>query len=87
MFIAGVDGCKAGWIAVFNNKGKYSYEIFRVFSDLMGKNTSLKRMLIDIPIGLSSEGYPRTIDANIRKELGSRSSTVFNAPCRALASI
>jgi predicted RNase H-like nuclease len=46
MFIAGVDGCKAGWIAVFNNKGKYSYEIFRVFSDLMGKNTSLKRMLI-----------------------------------------
>ncbi len=80
---AGVDGCKAGWIAVFIKGEEYSFGIYKTFSDLMEKNISLKRVLIDIPIGLSSIGFPRTIDAKIRKELGPRGSTVFNAPCRA----
>ena len=51
--------------------------------ELVDKTTCLERILIDIPIGLSSPGFPRTIDSRIRRELADRASTVFNAPCRA----
>lgn len=81
--IAGIDSCRAGWIAIFYKDGIFFFGIYNCFDELMVKNNDLERILIDIPIGLSSKGFPRTIDAKLRKELKGRSSTVFNAPCRA----
>ena len=83
MNLAGIDGCRAGWLAVFHRGGKYSGNIYRTFTDLIADNPDLDRVLIDIPLGLSSPSCPRTIDALLRKELPGRGSTVFNAPCRA----
>ncbi|MCU4162683.1 DUF429 domain-containing protein [Carboxylicivirga caseinilyticus] len=43
----------------------------------------MERILIDMPMGLSTPGFPRTIDATLRKQLPKRGSTVFNVPCKA----
>jgi len=43
---------------------------------------TLERVLIDIPIGLSSGDFPRTLEKKLRKELSPRGSTVFNPPCQ-----
>lgn len=82
MKIGGVDSCKTGWIMVSEEGDFYNFGIYNSFHDLIINNPELSRILIDIPIGLSSENFPRTIDSLIRKELGIRASTVFNAPCR-----
>ncbi|MCO6493141.1 MAG: DUF429 domain-containing protein [Phaeodactylibacter sp.] len=80
--LAGIDGCPYGWILVTHQAGKYAVSIHESFAALMQSNSGLDRVLIDIPIGLSTANYPRTIEKAMRRELGPRSSTVFNAPCR-----
>lgn len=80
--LAGVDGCRAGWLAVTYYNGCYGYGLYPHFKDFLKSRPELKRILIDIPIGLSSPGFPRTVDALLRKELPGRGSTVFNVPCR-----
>ena len=82
MRIAGVDGCRKGWIMVIWAEGLYSYGVYEHFSDLMDQNPDLNRILIDIPIGLSSAATSRTVDMLLRQELKGRSSTVFTPPCR-----
>ncbi|KAA3632584.1 MAG: DUF429 domain-containing protein [Bacteroidetes bacterium] len=82
MVLAGIDGCKKGWLMVKHEQGKYNYGVYENIDDLATDNPDLKRSFIDIPIGLSSKGFMRTIDGVIRKELPGRSSTVFNPPCR-----
>jgi 8-oxo-dGTP diphosphatase len=82
MNIGGVDGCKGGWLMARYVNGKYDLERYGDFGGLITENKHLDRILIDIPIGLSSKDYSRTIDARIRSELRNRHSTVFNAPCR-----
>lgn len=82
MGVAGVDGCRKGWIMVLWAEGIYSFGVYEHFSDLMTQNPDLDRILIDIPIGLSSAAKPRTVDMLLRQELKGRSSTVFTPPCR-----
>lgn len=82
MNLAGIDGCKAGWLMVRAVDGVYDFKPYETFAHLIIDNQQLDYLLIDIPVGLSSPGFPRTIDATMRKELKGRSSTVFNAPCR-----
>ncbi len=83
MKVAGIDGCKYGWIIIKWVDSRYAYDVYPTFIELMRDNKDLDRILIDIPIGLSSKKHPRTIDKEMRKELQNRRSTVFNAPCRA----
>ncbi len=83
MIYGGVDGCKAGWILIKYDGRDYQYGIYPTFAKLLDQNPEIDRLLVDIPIGLSDENSARTVDAALRKELGIRSSTVFNAPCRA----
>ena len=83
MEIAGVDGCPAGWLMVKYTSGTFYHQVYYNFEELISANPNLTRILIDIPVGLASSGYPRTIDQKLRKELGERSSTVFNTPVRA----
>ena len=82
MIIAGVDGCKKGWVMVKYNKSNYTYGIYSSISELFSENQELERVLIDIPVGLASENFSRTVEIGLRKELKYRHSTVFNPPCR-----
>lgn len=81
--IAGIDGCRYGWIMVAFINGKYSVEIHHTITELIGSHPGLQRILIDIPMGLATSSYPRTIDGTLRKVMGKRGATVFNVPCKA----
>jgi 8-oxo-dGTP diphosphatase len=82
MIVAGVDGCRFGWIMVKWNGNAYTYGIYKSINDLVEENSDLKRILIDMPIGLGSLKVKRTIEQKMRRELKYRHSTVFNPPCR-----
>ena len=82
MIIAGVDGCKLGWIIVKYDEQNYSFGLYSTIEELYEDNQDLQRVLIDIPIGLASSSHKRTIEKQMRIALSSRSSTVFNPPCR-----
>lgn len=81
----GIDGCKAGWFCVFvDNNDQWSYCVFAdaiAIAEVIGSADSV---LIDIPIGLLSEGPDeRLCDKEARKLLGAmRASSVFPAPAR-----
>ena len=78
----GIDGCKKGWIAIeWSNKG-YSYSLHENLTNIISRIDAPQRILIDMPIGLSTKSHLRTIDSKLRNELKPRHSTVFNAPCR-----
>jgi len=87
MFVAGVDGCRAGWVsfAVEVPSRLTSVDVVDL-TELLGKRPSdLLCVAIDIPIGLF-EGS-RACDNAARKLLGQpRGRSVFAAPCRAALS-
>lgn len=82
----GVDGCKAGWIAVTKDCGELIYRIYPNAQDLVAAFPNAERILIDIPIGLPWNAAPiRPCDRLARDVLGPRRSSVFPVPCRAAA--
>lgn len=83
MVYGGIDGCKYGWILIKSSiKGLEFGRLYPSIQALIELNQDLDRILIDIPIGLSSKNRIRTIESLMRQELKGRQSTVFNAPCR-----
>jgi predicted RNase H-like nuclease len=89
MWVAGVDGCPMGWLAVFRSlDGKPPYaQLFANFDDVIAAGPSV--IAVDIPIGLpaTSQRGGRTADREARSVLGSqRQSSVFPAPSRATLS-
>lgn len=82
MIYAGIDGCKSGWLLVYYTNDQYHYKVLQNFKELTSLRLPNSRILVDIPIGLTTENFTRTIEATMRAELGKRSSTVFNAPAR-----
>jgi predicted RNase H-like nuclease len=84
MFI-GIDGCKAGWLAVIlDNKYGYEIGIFTNIEKLWNNYSDSILIFIDIPIGLPGrEMINRNCDLKAREILGpKRGSCVFPAPCR-----
>jgi predicted RNase H-like nuclease len=90
---AGVDGCRAGWFAVFlaekNEKNcEWKIGIFPKFSfliDFLKKEYEQAEplILIDIPIGLRPGGRgERLSDRGARSVLKIRKSSIFPVPCR-----
>jgi predicted RNase H-like nuclease len=87
MFVAGVDGCRAGWVAfkVELSAHATSVEIVDLPSWLRARPPDLACVGIDIPIGLLDGS--RACDKAARKLLGQpRGTSVFAAPCRAALS-
>ena len=82
MTVAGIDGCPAGWVLIKYGKHGYFSGVYRTINKLIEENPDIVCAFIDMPIGLSSVGYPRTIEQKLRAELKPRHSTVFNPPCR-----
>lgn len=88
----GVDGCRAGWFAVYlegENKSDCSWkvEIFPEFSflvDFLKNNYGQAEplILIDIPIGLKTGSGERLSDLGARSLLKARKSSIFPVPCR-----
>ena len=83
MFV-GIDGCRAGWFAIgLEATGNWQINIFPDVSSLWNHHRRATLILIDIPIGLKTEGKTeRRCDPEARKLLGPRRSSVFPAPCR-----
>ncbi len=84
MFVAGIDGCRAGWVAfkVVLPAGATSVEIVDLPTWLRNRPPDLACIAIDIPIGLLDGS--RACDKAARRLLGQpRGTSVFAAPCRA----
>ena len=82
--LVGVDGCKAGWIALIQSvdAGPIQSTVFATASDLCRSLTDAEVIAVDIPIGLTDCG-PRECDAEARKRLGRyRASSAFPPPIR-----
>ncbi len=81
--VAGVDGCKTGWLCVAKDldTGLITSEVFSNAKLLLQHKLEPSVTAIDIPIGLTENG-PRQCDIEARQILGSRASSVFPAPIR-----
>jgi predicted RNase H-like nuclease len=84
MFVVGVDGCRAGWLAVkLSRHGAWESRIFPEMASLWFACRRAALILVDIPIGLPEVANDRACDKAARKILGTRRSSVFPVPCRA----
>ena len=94
--VAGVDGCKAGWLVAIASAIEQSSRmdapnvlkltnllVASTFSDVLSQTRDCQLVCVDIPIGLSDRAKPRECDIAARKRLGGqRASSVFPAPIR-----
>jgi predicted RNase H-like nuclease len=79
--IAGVDGCRAGWLSIAwsSETGSIDSTVYATAAELLGR--AHRVIAIDIPIGLPDCGS-RTCDELARRMLGRRACCVFPAPIR-----
>lgn len=84
MHVAGVDGCRGGWLCVDERDGELTGHIFSTFKELLDALPAASIVAVDIPIGLSDAGE-RPVDPIARKLLRApRSSSVFPVPIGAV---
>lgn len=88
MWVAGVDGCRAGWLAVLVEAGapdRGRMQLVTSFEALLVLPEAPCIIAIDMPIGLPERGGPggRRCDIEARAGLGGRQSAVFAVPSRA----
>jgi predicted RNase H-like nuclease len=87
VLIVGVDGCRAGWIAVVweTETDRWEPHKHSDFSEIVACYADAACIGIDIPIGLRDDGRPRGCDIAARALLGwPRGASVFPAPQRRL---
>ena len=86
-WLAGVDGCRAGWIAAFvrPSEGEVRIRIVPRFADVLAAPEAPAIVAVDMPIGLPDRIGPggRGPERAIRPLLGARQSSVFSVPPRA----
>lgn len=85
--VAGVDGCKAGWIAALALAKRPNAPIIRIvprFADLLAGEIVPDLIAVDMPIGLPDRvmGSGRGPEQAVRALLGDRQSSVFAIPAR-----
>ena len=82
-FVAGVDGCKRGWVWFkLYDSGRTKTELVNLVDVLQRRPDGLRAVAIDIPIGLLDAS--RACDKAARQRLGwPRRNSVFSPPCRA----
>jgi predicted RNase H-like nuclease len=86
--VAGVDGCRRGWVLVegrVDGRDTPRVSVARSLADLVARvdRGEVASVAIDIPIGLPERGA-RRCDVEARKRLGPRRHSVFPAPVRAV---
>lgn len=83
--LAGVDGCRAGWIAVIGDTdGAREVRLFETFAGLLETLPGDTLVAVDMPIGLPERTGRggRGPEQAIRPMLGQRQSSVFSIPAR-----
>lgn len=83
---AGVDGCKAGWVAAIRlENGGVTLRVFTHIAALVDALPADATIAVDMPIGLPERVGQggRGPEALIRPLLGQRQSSVFSIPSRA----
>lgn len=83
MNVLGIDACRKGWCVVGTIKAQLVWGCFTKIEHVLRAYHDAERILIDIPIGLSSKHFIRTVDAEARTYLKKRKSSIFSPPCRA----
>lgn len=87
-WIAGVDGCRTGWVVALAKRydiGQPRVHVVTRFTDIFGLVPDLVIVAVDMPIGLPEfiEGPGRAPERLVRPLLGQRQSSVFSIPARA----
>jgi predicted RNase H-like nuclease len=92
--VAGVDGCKAGWVVALvscsidqTDALRYPLTVEGIwvaphFADVLLKTYNCRLVCVDIPIGLSDGPKPRACDVAARRRLGPRAGSIFPPPAR-----
>jgi predicted RNase H-like nuclease len=87
IWLAGVDGCRSGWIAAFVRPAGEETRVRIVprFADVLAAPEAPAIVAVDMPIGLPDRIGPdgRGPERAIRPLLGARQSSVFSVPPRA----
>lgn len=79
----GIDGCRAGWIAISLDEEGAGYWLLESDDELEDYFSEFDRIFIDVPIGLEDEKYVRECDEELREKLGpDYHASVFNPPIR-----
>jgi predicted RNase H-like nuclease len=86
--LAGVDGCRAGWVIALAPAGDLSAPILHVvasFAEALVLAGEGATVAVDMPVGLPEriEGPGRMPERLVRPLLGARQSSVFSIPARA----
>lgn len=86
VWLAGLDGCRAGWIAVFirSEGDEARAAIIPNFSEIAAAQPAPKVIAVDMPIGLPERAGQggRAAENVVRPLLGARQSSVFSVPSR-----
>ncbi len=86
-WLAGVDGCPAGWVAALVRPASEEARVRVVpgFADVASAPEAPGIVAVDVPIGLPARIGPggRGPEAAVRPLLGARQSSVFSVPSRA----
>ena len=78
---AGIDGCRGGWVCAGWDGKHWTLQCLPNLEAIVSLLAPQATVCIDIPIGLSIDGF-RACDQAARQLLGKRSSSVFPAPPR-----
>ena len=86
IWLAGVDGCRAGWCVAFVRAcgDEASVRVVRHFAEILSAPENPRVIAVDMPIGLPDRtGYGgRAAETAVRPLLGARQSAVFSVPSR-----
>lgn len=86
-WIAGVDGCRAGWIAVLWNieSGEWRFRFSPALAGIVDAAEQPHVVAVDMPTGFAdrAERGGRPCERAARKLLPGKTSSVFATPCRA----
>jgi predicted RNase H-like nuclease len=84
--IAGVDGCREGWIVItapaWPCQETLGISVQPDFAGVLEATADCSSVVADIPIGIPSGDSPRECDLLARKQLGRRGTAVFPVPPR-----
>jgi len=86
--IAGVDGCKAGWVvaSAYADLSGIEFRLVEKFAEIFDARPVPVLVAVDMPMGFldKAEDGGRACERALRKILGKgKSSSVFPSPCRA----
>ncbi len=86
IWLAGVDGCRDGWIAAFVRPAgaEGTVAVFDRFADVLAVAQTPAIVAVDVPIGLPERAGVggRVAENAVRRLLGARQSSVFAVPSR-----